>query len=252
MDTVRADLTLLVLTEDNMTLGYEHPSFDEDRKKVIDRLAYLKECKEYGLLRKEITELITLLNGVKLDYSRLSDMRTTYGSFSRKRDAFLITLNNFETRMLITALRDSIVRYDSAQTKHYSILLDTLTYHSPLYTGINWFTRSGLGFGVHYHIKHDLLFSPLAALTLLYQWGESEQDQGTAQDSFGVAFSGGVSVRLSQYNRLGFMGEVAMISGEVKPGIRLMAYNQHLAVGMGYNEYMGADITLLIRFHDPR
>jgi hypothetical protein len=123
---------------------------------------------------------------------------------------------------------------------------------SPLYMGINWFTQSGLGFGMHYHFNHQGNLSLLTGVTLLYQWRPPAHDQDTAHNDFGVTLSGGFSVPLSPHNRLGLMLDLAMINEEVKVGGRLMAYNRNFAVGMGYNEYMGADVTLMIRFHDPK
>ena len=218
---------------------------------------------------KLFRELMNVETEILLDTVRARINRLIVGTEQRINDAIEplssipVTVNK-RTEGLVDSLRDTVrVRTDTLKARIGSVKntlkgvdsrlqkIENQFESSPLYTGINWFTQNGLGFSVHYHITPEKALSPLAGITLLYQWRPS-QEQDTAHNDFGITFSGGLSLMLSENNRLGLMADIAIINGEVKMGGRLMTYNQHFAVGIGYNEYMGADITLMIRFYDPR
>lgn len=269
-DSLRSNLASLVLTDDELVPQQTKlVTFIKLRNKtyiIIDSAMQVCQGKELDI---ELTLLKNSLQNILFKDSMSIATKTAleYSKFVSAKESFAKKRIQFETDELLISLgikmdtiRNEINRHTAKRIKilsdtmqvHDSVMIALLKYHSPLYTGINWFTQNGLGFGVHYHFLYKKAVSPLAGITLLYQLSGTKHQADTAQNRVGVAVSGGLSIRLSGYNRFGLMVDVAMINSETNLGGRLMMYNQHMAVGIGYSQYLGADITLMIRFHDPR
>lgn len=250
--SLHPDLTKLKASLNEIGFNLNNTSKGEDTRSDYYRFAAIRESFANTMLQFETT-LITaklqsdiedIVGKIKEDIQGLIKPLSSISSIVRKE---IIHRSDSIADTLDARLVTRMVALNTRLTK-----LENQFSPSPLYTGINWFTQNGLGFGVHYHIAPDRFVSPLASFTILYQWRGPENDQDTPHNNFGATLSGGISLGLSSYNRLGFMADFCVINNESKVGARLMTYNQYVAVGIGYNEYMGADISLLIRFHDPR